>query len=81
MLAAGLRKTRRRPGSRCARAARAHRKGVFDLDDAGKLPYESPVMEVVELDGFDLRPGPLEEFLADGLAAAMTAGDAEGRLR
>lgn len=54
---------------------------MFDLDDAGKLPYESPVMEVVELDGFDLRPGPLEEFLADGLAAAMTAGDAEGRLR
>lgn len=44
---------------------------MFDLDDAGKLPYESPVMDVVELDGFDLRPGPLEEFLADGLGAEM----------
>lgn len=51
------------------------------MDDAGKLPYESPVMDVVELDGFDLRPGPLEEFLADGLGAEMTAGDAEGRVR
>lgn len=54
---------------------------MFDLDDAGKLPCESPVMDVVELDGFDLRPGPLEEFLADGLGAEMTAGDAEGRVR
>lgn len=72
MLAAGLRKTRRRPESRCAPDAQTHRKGVFDLDDMEKLPYESPVMEVIELDGFDLRPDSLEE---------VTAGGAEGLRR
>ena len=45
---------------------------MFDLDDMEKLPYESPVMEVVELDGFDLRPDPLEK---------VTAGGAEGLRR
>lgn len=75
LLAAGLRKTRRRPESRRARAVLLHRKGVFDLDDAEKLPREIPGMEVVELDGSDFGPRPL-----DGSRGEAPAAEGDGRL-
>ena len=80
--AAGLRKKNSaEAGARSARGAPPHGKGVFDLDDAEKLPYESPVMEVVELDGFDLRPDPLEGCLIEAHAAEAAGGRREGGCR